>query len=129
MLHRVAPGNLYTNKKKEGMRNYLSKPNWACVSCGMYSSRKSSVKRHIQNIHSGNANFVSFVDYLAGRKSGFYWPELPPTYQKKNNETNNKKKMSDYMDMMKEEVWRQCIREKIGAAPNLGSNTIPFQKY
>jgi hypothetical protein len=38
----------------------------------MYSSRKSSVKRHIQNIHSGNANFVSFVDYLAGRKSGIY---------------------------------------------------------
>jgi hypothetical protein len=49
----------------------------------MYSSRKSSVKRHIQNIHSGNANFVSFVDYLAGRKSGYYWPSLPPTYQKK----------------------------------------------
>jgi hypothetical protein len=49
----------------------------------MYSSRKSSVKRHIQNIHSGNANFVSFVDYLAGRNSGYYWPSLPPTYQKK----------------------------------------------
>jgi hypothetical protein len=93
----------------------------------MYSSRKSSVKRHIQNIHSGNANLVSFVDYLAGRKSGFYWPVFPPTYQKKNNETNNKKKMSDYMDMMKEEVWRQCIREKIGAASNSSSNKIPFQ--
>jgi hypothetical protein len=25
------------------------------------SSMKSSVKRHIQNIHDGNANFVSFV--------------------------------------------------------------------
>ena len=95
------------------------------------SSRKSSVKRRIQNIHSGNANFVSFLDYLAGRRVGIYLPVLPPTYQNKNNETNNKKKMkmSDYMDMMKEEVWRKCIRDKIGAAPNLGSNTIPFQKY
>jgi hypothetical protein len=83
----------------------------------MYSSRKSSVKRHIQNIHSGNANFVSFVDYLAGRKSGIYWPLLPPTYEKKNNETNKKK--IDYMNIMSEEVWRELIRQKVGtSAPN-----------
>jgi hypothetical protein len=81
----------------------------------MYSSRKSSVKRHIQNIHSGNANFVSFVDYLVGRKSGYYWPVLPPTYQKKNNETNNKK--VDYMSIMSEEVLRGLIRQKVGT-PN-----------
>jgi hypothetical protein len=36
---------------------------------------------NIQLIHHGNANFVSFVDYLAGR--GFYRPSLPPTYQRK----------------------------------------------
>jgi hypothetical protein len=84
----------------------------------MYSSRKSSVKRHIQNIHSGNANLVSFVDYVAGRKSGFYLPALPPTYQKKNNETNNKK--VDYLNIMSEEVWRQWIRQKIGT-PNLSN--------
>jgi hypothetical protein len=75
----------------------------------MYSSRKSSVKRHIQNIHSGNANFVSFVDYLAGRKSGIYWPVLPLTYQKKNDV-----KRIDYGNIMKEEFWRQCIRQKMG---------------
>jgi hypothetical protein len=88
----------------------------------MYSSRKSSVKRHIQNIHSGNANFVSFVDYLAGRKSGFYWPNLPPTYQKK-NDTNNKK--IDYMNIMSEEVWRQYLRQKMGI-PNLNNNSNLF---
>jgi hypothetical protein len=76
----------------------------------MYSSRKSSVKRHIQNIHSGNALYVSFVDYLAGRTSGLYWPVLPPTYQKKNNETNK----VDYLNIMSEEVFRQCIRQKVG---------------
>jgi hypothetical protein len=101
----------------------LRKPNWACASCGMYSSRKSSVKRHIQNIHGGNANFVSFVDYLAGRKSGFYWPVLPPTYQKKNNETNNKKS-TDYMSIMSEEVWRELIRQKVGMP-----NSNLFQKF
>jgi hypothetical protein len=80
----------------------------------MYSSRKSSVKRHIQNIHGGNANFVSFVDYLASRKSGIYWPVLPPTYQKKNNEPNK----VDYLNIMSEEVLRQRIRQKIGTPNN-----------
>jgi hypothetical protein len=88
----------------------------------MYSSRKSSVKRHIQNIHGVNAHYVSFVDYLSGRKSGIYWPVLPPTYQKKNNETNKK---IDYMNIMSEEVWRQCIRQKMGT-PN---NSNLFYKF
>jgi hypothetical protein len=86
----------------------------------MYSSRKSSVKRHIQNIHSGNAHYVSFVDYLAGRKSGIYWQVLPPTYQKKYNETNK----VDYLNIMSEEVLRQRIRQKMGIP-----NSNLFQKY
>jgi hypothetical protein len=71
---------------------------------------------------------VSFVDYLAGRKSGFYWPNLPPTYQKKNNDSTNKKKI-DYTSIMTEEVWRECIRQKMGAAQNLMNNTNSFQKF
>jgi hypothetical protein len=90
----------------------LGKPNWACTNCGMYSSRKSSVKRHIQNIHSGNAHYVSFVDYLAGRKSGIYWPIVPPTYQKKYNDTNDKK--IDSFTVMKDEILRQCVRKGAG---------------
>jgi hypothetical protein len=89
----------------------------------MYSSRKSSVKRHIQNIHSGNAHYISFVDYLAGWKMGLYWPVLPPTYQKKNNETNSK---VDYLNIMSEEFWRQYIRQKIGTAPN---NSNLFESF
>jgi hypothetical protein len=104
----------------------MGKPNWACVSCGMYSSRKSSVKRHIQNIHSGNAHYVSFVDYLASRKSGIYWPVLPATYQKKNNETNNNRNKVDYLNIMSEEVFRQCIRQKIGTL-NLNNNSNLFK--
>jgi hypothetical protein len=75
----------------------------------MYSSRKSSVKRHIQNIHAGNANFVSFEDYLVGRNMGLYWPSLPPLYQKKNDV-----KTIDYGNIMKEELLRQCIRKGMG---------------
>ncbi|MFL6420925.1 MAG: hypothetical protein ACJ71P_16185 [Nitrososphaeraceae archaeon] len=79
----------------------------------MYSSRKPNVKRHIQNTHGGKANLVSFVDYLAGRKSGFYWPSLPPTYQKKNDDISKK---IDYMNIVKEELMRQCVRKGLGTA-------------
>jgi hypothetical protein len=61
----------------------MSKPNWACSSCGMYSSRRWSVERHILNLHNGNSNVVPFVDYLVGRKSGFYLPKFRPTFVKK----------------------------------------------
>jgi hypothetical protein len=87
----------------------LGKPKWACAACGMYSSRLSSVKRHIQYIHSGNANFVSFVDYLVGRNMSLYWTMLPPTYQNKNDV-----KRIDYGNIMKEEFWRQCVRKGAG---------------
>jgi hypothetical protein len=89
----------------------MGKPNWACANCGMYSSRKSSVKRHIQNIHGGNANFVSFIDYLAGRKLGLYLPSLPPTYERKNNNKN-----IDYTSIVKEEILIQYIRQKVGTS-------------
>jgi hypothetical protein len=79
----------------------------------MYSSRKYSVKRHIQTIHGENANFVCFVDYLVGRKSGLYFPILPSIYQMKNNNNNKKKKM-DYTSIMQEELLRQCVRKGVG---------------
>jgi hypothetical protein len=84
-----------------------TKPKWTCAACGMYSSRKSSVKRHIQNIHGRNTNFVSFVDYLVGRNMGLYWPMLPPTYQKKNDV-----KRIDYGNIMKEEVGDNALEKE-----------------
>ena len=77
---------------------------------------KSSVKRHIQNVHGGNANFVSFVDYLAGRKLGLYLPGLPPTYQRK----NESKKM-DSFGTMKDELLRECVRKGVGRSSSYDS--------
>jgi hypothetical protein len=48
------------------------KANWVCSICGMYSNRKSSVKRHIINLHNGEASLVSFIEYMVGRTSGLY---------------------------------------------------------
>jgi hypothetical protein len=68
----------------------------------MWSSRKSSVKRHIQNVHRGNSNLVSFIDYLAGRRSGFYFPCLSPTFDKSSTSANTE----TVMDTFKGEVWK-----------------------
>lgn len=50
------------------------KANWACKTCGMYSSRRYSVQRHINTIHSGDGTPIPFVEYLVGRTSGKYPP-------------------------------------------------------
>jgi hypothetical protein len=51
------------------------KPNWACTTCGMLSSRRYSVQRHIRNLHGGNGLVVPYVDYLEGRLTGIYKPD------------------------------------------------------
>ena len=48
------------------------KPNWVCSDRGMWSNRKSSVKRHIVNLYNGDASLVAFIDYVVGRPSGIY---------------------------------------------------------
>jgi hypothetical protein len=68
------------------------KPKWACANCGMYSSRRYSVKRHIQNSHGG----------------GHYLPSSPPTYETKTTDSK-----IDYQKIMKEETLRGVIRKNL----------------
>jgi len=60
----------------------MKKLNWSCTICGMSSSRKYSVRRHIENynIHNGSGKVVSFVEYSIGRREGYYHAE-PVTTQ------------------------------------------------
>lgn len=57
----------------------MKKMNWTCTSCGMSSGRKFSVKRHIDNynIHGGDGQVVSFVEYTLGRREGKYQLQEP----------------------------------------------------
>jgi hypothetical protein len=42
----------------------------------------------IQNIHDGNASFVSFIDYLVGRQNGYYYlSTFPSKYEGKKQNT------------------------------------------
>jgi hypothetical protein len=85
-----------------------NKPKWTCASCGMYSSRRYSVKRHIQNLHSGGAFLVSFIDYVVGRQAGYYLPSFPPTYETKSEHND-----IDYQKIIKEETLKGMIRKNL----------------
>jgi hypothetical protein len=80
------------------------KPNWVCSECGMWSSRKYSVKRHIANKHYGNAYLVSYIDYLVGRQSGLYPASSFPTYENKENNLKNS------FGIVWEEFWKEKAR-------------------
>ncbi|MEO9321546.1 MAG: hypothetical protein ABI361_12845 [Nitrososphaera sp.] len=44
-------------------------PKYSCYECGMSSSRRYSVQRHIRLVHNGAGSIVLFQDYIAGRKN------------------------------------------------------------
>jgi hypothetical protein len=94
----------------------MSKPNWACSGCGMYSSRRWSVERHILNLHDGIGNVVPFVDFLVGRKSGFYLPKYRPTFVKK-----NATKTVTVMDTFKDELLKgfasKAVNKVLSSSP------------
>jgi hypothetical protein len=91
-----------------GVYTMSGKPRWACVMCGMYSSRKCSVKRHIENLHNGIGNIVSFIDYIAGRRQGVYFPNPIPNYLLKQTQTASKTKP---LDVMRDEFLRTALRK------------------
>jgi hypothetical protein len=80
------------------------KPRWACAMCGMYSSHKYSVKRHIINLHNGIGNIVSFIDYIAGRRQGIYFSNPIPNYLMKQSQTAAS--TTRPADVMKDELFR-----------------------
>jgi hypothetical protein len=100
----------------------MSKPNWACSSCGMYSSRRWSVERHILNLHDGIGNVVPFVDYLVGRKSGVYLPKLRPTFVSK-----NATKTVTLMDTFKNEFLKTFASNAVNKA--LSSSSIQNHQF
>ena len=69
------------------MKQILAKLNWACTNCGMSSSRRYNVERHIENKHQGYSQVVRFTEYIVGRCGGIYnipleIPRARPLYEK-----------------------------------------------
>ncbi len=90
------------------------KPRWACAACGMYSSRRSSVKRHVTNIHNGLSFVVPFIDYLAGRRQGVYFPNPIPNYFPKQQFQSETVATSRPTDILKDELFRTALRKRFG---------------
>ena len=83
--------------------------------CGMYSSRKYSVKRHIANLHNGLAPIVSFVDYLAGRRqTTYYFPNPIPSYLAKQQFQTQTATTPRPTEIIKEELFRAGLRKRFG---------------
>lgn len=94
-----------------------SKPNWACVVCGMYSSRKYSVKRHIRTVH-GSGPIIRYIDYITGRQAGYYAPGTFPSFEKKAEPERDLTKIST--DAFQEGFWNEAGR----IAYRLGRNNL-----
>lgn len=95
-MHSVAPR--YTGELMKA-----SKPNWVCTTCGMWSSRKSSVKRHIHNLHKDQSTMVKYIDYLVGRQSGLYAPDSSPQHSESSY-------YDHIADICTEEMWKERAR-------------------
>jgi hypothetical protein len=76
------------------------KANWSCTTCGMYSGRRFCVQRHINNLHAGYGTAIPFVEYLAGRRNGWYPPAPRPNFGQKKS----------LRQEMKEEVHKVFVR-------------------
>ena len=68
----------------------------------MWSSRKSSVKRHIHNLHKGQSTMVKYIDYLVGRQSGVYAPVSRPDIEDSYHD--------HILDICTEEMWKERAR-------------------
>jgi hypothetical protein len=90
----------------------------------MYSSRRWSVERHILNLHDGISNVVPFVDYLVGRKSGFYLPKFRPTFVRK-----NATKTVTVMDTFKDEFWKSFATKAVNRASSPSLSPIQNHQF
>lgn len=77
----------------------FGKRNWVCTICGQDFTRRSSGKRHNSNLHSGSANLVRPLDYIAGRLNGQISPPAhdPWAYRRNEHKDHSDNRLGSYM--------------------------------
>ena len=63
------------------------------------------------NLHDGIGNIVSFIDYIAGKRQGLYFPNPIPNYLIKQSQTADPKNRP--LDIMRDELFRTTLRKSI----------------
>jgi hypothetical protein len=61
-----------------------------CATCSEYFTRKYSATRHNTTIHENRGEIVTYLEYLAGRKSGRYHASHPSWYRKRSEKRIHK---------------------------------------
>jgi hypothetical protein len=59
----------------------MRRPMYVCTTCSEHFTRRYSANRHNDKIHSGMAEIVPYIDYMAGRNSGQYLASQPSRYR------------------------------------------------
>jgi hypothetical protein len=67
----------------------LDKHTWICSICGQGLTRKSTAKRHNNNLHSGAAFLVRPYEYIIGRLNGTFSQSDPSLYRRKKNASDS----------------------------------------
>jgi hypothetical protein len=63
----------------------LDKHTWICSICGQGLTRKSTAKRHNNNLHLGAALLVRPYEYIVGRLNGTFSQSDPSLFRRKKN--------------------------------------------
>jgi hypothetical protein len=105
-------------QRHAGQECIMNKPKWVCIDCGMWSSRKYSVKRHILNVHGGISVAVPFIEYIIGRHTGVFSAPSRPV-QTPNLHVQNKelRKSPDLFEEMYNEFWKEKSRQAARRSP------------
>lgn len=95
-------------------------PNWVCIVCGKPSSRKWNVKRHIDICHYGIGEYITFAEYLSGRKMGLYGPSTIPF--------KSQSRSIDITKIFQEEATRELARQLARQSIRIQNSQIRNQK-
>jgi len=83
-------------QKKEKKKMLRLRLEYACITCGRPFGRGYSARRHLGNVHDGQGEIVSFMDYMLGVQTGHYPP--PSYHARKINPRSTKDKDSASKD-------------------------------
>jgi hypothetical protein len=92
----------------------LDKHTWICSICGQGLTRKSTAKRHNNNLHLGAALLVRPYEYIIGRLNGTFSPSDPSLFRRKKNVSDS---IYQQQSVKKSNELKATVYTQSGAAP------------
>jgi hypothetical protein len=99
---------------------------WVCSICGQGLTRRSSARRHNDNLHYGQANIVRPLEYMIRRVKGEFPSAVDPLFYRR------KREIQVVHDMQNRVDYRNVPGQLINYNPNVtsyGQNPISQPQY